>query len=615
MLAPHLSTADAQVTNPPIPRVEESWATESMDLLMRQHDISCAGLVIVQDGQVVVERAYGTVARDIRTTPDVQTSLFRVASVGKVFTALAALQCVDKGIISLQDDLRATLSDVLRGSVDAELTLYQLLTHTAGFDERIIGYASLPEDESMPLSEYLSKRMPPRTSRPEMFASYSNHGYALIGLLVERLTGTSYDKYAHDNIFTPLGMHETRYLLGPLSILTRESLVHEYWSNGDRAVYSLSRPYPAGSMATSVHDMGLFLTALTRSLGGEPVEGIPLTASRALTTAAFSGHPDIQGTTLGMGSTVIGDTRVYLKSGAAPAHTAMVAILPDYGLSFFLAGNRHELRFVEDFLRIFCERYAPSRGERMFDDSPRTLPQQIEGSYLLTRTSRDSVEKLLSLAATIHITSRGDTFEIESSLENFNNDWVQASPTSFSSSNGRQIGFLVDESGSVDHVVMTIGGDQFTFERIGPLQDAKLLLPLVGLAIVIPLLLSALQGIAWCIRRVRARASVIARRDNVRLSTLLASTEIVNLIVSVAIVVTLVNWKALIYGPTTSLVAAELLGIVSVTLAAVCLIQYSIALVRGRLSMAHATTQAIQCAAVIGFAIFLVEYNVLGAQW
>lgn len=158
-----------------------------------------AVFVVVQDGSVVVQKGYGLADLDAGTPVDSGTTLFQVASVSKLFTATAVMQLAEAGAMDLQADVNRYLSSFqVEEAFDRPVTLAHLLTHTAGFDERNLGYAARDASSVQPLAAYLTARMPPRTQPPGAVTSYSNHGFGLLGLVVEEVSGeslwTSYGK-------------------------------------------------------------------------------------------------------------------------------------------------------------------------------------------------------------------------------------------------------------------------------------------------------------------------------------------------------------------------------------------------------------------------------------
>jgi CubicO group peptidase (beta-lactamase class C family) len=130
-------------------------------------------------------RAYGTGSVESASPVDAARPLFRIGSVTKPLTAAAVLRLVDEGRLDLHRDIRAYLPGL---SLPAAVTAHQLLTHTAGFDEKFAGGFTLSPEHVQPLAVYLP-RFAHQAVPPGLFYSYGSTNYAVAGWLLERLNG------------------------------------------------------------------------------------------------------------------------------------------------------------------------------------------------------------------------------------------------------------------------------------------------------------------------------------------------------------------------------------------------------------------------------------------
>lgn len=167
--------------------------------LMEQHHVAGTAVIVVYNGRIMFLRGYGKARLDSDANVDPSRTVFRVGSVTKVFTAAAAVQIAETGKLDLHRDVREYLPDIpLRYGT----TTHQLLTHTAGLDERFAGaYTDSPRYLEH-LSDHLRRRMPEQVFRPGAASSYSNYNYALAGLVVERLSELTYEEYIADRILS-----------------------------------------------------------------------------------------------------------------------------------------------------------------------------------------------------------------------------------------------------------------------------------------------------------------------------------------------------------------------------------------------------------------------------
>jgi CubicO group peptidase (beta-lactamase class C family) len=181
----------------------------AVDALMRDYDgeVPGASVLVIRDGRAVVRRAYGLANVEAKT-PATPATNYRLASVTKQFTAAAILALVEEGTLSLGDRARRWLPS-LPPAVDA-VTIEQLLTHTSG----IIDYEDvIPEGTAEQLLDGDVLRLLESQDRtyfaPGSKYQYSNSGYALLALIVERASGRSFATFLRERIFLPLGMTGT----------------------------------------------------------------------------------------------------------------------------------------------------------------------------------------------------------------------------------------------------------------------------------------------------------------------------------------------------------------------------------------------------------------------
>lgn len=198
----------------PQPREVTRIITPFMDRLARADTFSGV-ILIAHQGRPFLRRAYGraSVAYD---APITFNTRFSTASIGKSFTAVAIGQLVDQGRLSLDDLVGRHLPDYPDTAVRERITIRQLLTHTSG-----LGSAS--EFTNSPL--WPAQRMRIRTiagylplitghplvSEPGAHYEYSNAGYVILGLIIEKLTGRSYYDVIQERVFAPAGMTRSFY--------------------------------------------------------------------------------------------------------------------------------------------------------------------------------------------------------------------------------------------------------------------------------------------------------------------------------------------------------------------------------------------------------------------
>lgn len=170
------------------------------------------GVVLVaRNGRVIYRKAFGMANMELGV-PMREEMIFNIASQTKQFTAVAVLQLVERGKLSLQDEVTKFLPDYPDGG--QKITVENLLTHTAGIPP------SAPEAMARLQGERrfitLNEIIATFKSRPLGFApgtkwDYSNNGYMLLGAIIEKVSGITYPDYLEKNLFGPAGMTATHF--------------------------------------------------------------------------------------------------------------------------------------------------------------------------------------------------------------------------------------------------------------------------------------------------------------------------------------------------------------------------------------------------------------------
>ena len=169
-----------------------------------------AAVLVMKGDRVVFEKGYGLADMATGTRIDANTS-FNIASVSKQFTAVAVLQLVEKGLVSLDDSL-AKFFPEYSSDIWKRVRVKHLLSHSSGIPDARSGYTReqrIQGDENLAL-EYLDN-LDTLRFEPGTAYEYINPTYVLLGRLVERVSGEEFTAYVRDHIFLPAGMERTSY--------------------------------------------------------------------------------------------------------------------------------------------------------------------------------------------------------------------------------------------------------------------------------------------------------------------------------------------------------------------------------------------------------------------
>lgn len=237
---------------------------ESVDALMRDYsgDVPGASVLVIENGGPAVSRAYGYADLEAQVPASPQTN-YRLASVSKQFTAASILLLAENGKLKLDDPVRKWLHS-LPASAEA-ITLKHLLTHTSG----LIDYEDvMASDATEQVHDADVLRLLVAQDRtyfaPGSDYRYSNSGYALLALIVEKASGQRYAAFLHDRIFAPLGMTDTvAYEEGISTMANRAygySLIEGQWQRTDQS--STSAVLGDGGIYSSIEDLAKWDAAL-----------------------------------------------------------------------------------------------------------------------------------------------------------------------------------------------------------------------------------------------------------------------------------------------------------------------------------------------------------------
>ena len=235
---------------------------------MAAQGLASVSIGIRRAGMRDVTRSYGfaDLENEVPATPH---SVYRIGSLTKQFTAAAVLRLVERGALRLEDTLATLLSDC--PSHVCQVTVQQLLTHTTG----IRNYTEIPEfgeksrlDLTQAQLGGLIAQQPLEFAPGERY-QYSNSGYFLLGVIIERLSAKPYHEFMQDEIFTPLGLTETYYLDNYRIIKRRVhgyDIFQGYMINA--GYVSMTSPFAAGALGSTVVDLLAWESAL---LGGRVI--------------------------------------------------------------------------------------------------------------------------------------------------------------------------------------------------------------------------------------------------------------------------------------------------------------------------------------------------------
>jgi len=300
---------------------------------------------VVQDGEVILAKGYGYSDYGRGIPVDPERSGFAVGSISKTFIATAIGQLVDSGLIaSLDDPANLYLERApLPGERGARVTIRHLLTHRAGFEDVWFGN-SLPPGRMVPVplsAAEIRRFMPELVLEPGGPSVYSNWGFAMLGFLIEDVTGERLDAYLREHIWSPLGMHNTSLMYDERPANLAINYAFEQDGRPVASAFNSYLPHPwlaaPGMVVSTAGDMARFMNAhlfqgkdggipllseeMYRELHTERVRNAPIGAgfAAAFFTSRLNGAPTIE------------------HGGGTLAASSMMTMIPARRFGFFVS--------------------------------------------------------------------------------------------------------------------------------------------------------------------------------------------------------------------------------------------------------------------------------------
>ncbi len=245
---------------------EAKRQTEKIDSFVREKmkskNIPGLSLAVVREGKIVLAKGYGMANLEL-STPANEKTCFLLYSITKSFTAMATMMLVEEGKISLEDPISKYLKDL--PAIWNRVTIRQLLNHTSG----IKNWGELPFKPGDTTRDYTQAEIIkmvaafPLDFPPGERWAYNETGYSLLGMLIEKVSGKTYEQFLRERIFAPLGMRDTR-LDNSAEIIPNRADGYTWHNNGFR---NAERPNPTlsfsiGGLISTVLDLAKWDAAL-----------------------------------------------------------------------------------------------------------------------------------------------------------------------------------------------------------------------------------------------------------------------------------------------------------------------------------------------------------------
>jgi len=288
--------------------------------------------LVAKDGKILYRKAFGkaNLELDVAMTTD---NVFEVGSITKQFTSVSILMLLEEGKLSLEDEITKFISDYPTNG--KKITLHHLLTHTSG----IKSYTSMQRfgkamtiDES-PLNFINFFKNEPMDFDPGEKYLYNNSAYFILGYIIEKVSGISYPKFIQERIFDKIDMKSSYYGSSTKLIKNRASGYEKTDEFVNAPYISLTLPYAAGSIMSTVDDMLKWQTAINTNVFVKKA-----TINKAFTNYTLNnGHKINYG--YGWSIDEINEVPTIEHGGAIPGFLSMGVFVPSENVYVILFSN------------------------------------------------------------------------------------------------------------------------------------------------------------------------------------------------------------------------------------------------------------------------------------
>lgn len=320
-----------------MPATDDAASTE-LDALVKKlekENIFSGNVLVARNGKILFHKAYGLASKEY-SIPNNLSTKFIIGSVNKMFTATGILQLIEQNKISLEDPVSKVLSGVLADSVARKIKIKHLLTHTSGLDDFL--FTAEMSQKSKENFRTIADYMPGLADDTLLFEPgtqwhYSNTGFLILGIILEKISGLSYEEYINKYVYQPAGMASTFF---PELDHVNQGLADTYEKDylTGKPVFYNTRYYqvikgtPAGGGFSTCTDLLNFMQALA---AGKLLK--PETVQQMQTA-----KPDMNSPDYGFGTQIF-DANSYGHTGGGPGTSAWVKFDKQSGLTFIVLGN------------------------------------------------------------------------------------------------------------------------------------------------------------------------------------------------------------------------------------------------------------------------------------
>lgn len=426
--------------------------------MAKTHFAGATVSVVVGD-EIAFSKGYGHADVENDVDVDAATTMFRIGSVSKLFIWTAVMQLVEDGKIDLDEDVNTYLADsgvAVPATFGQPITMNHLISHTAGFEDYVTGLMGDSHLALKPIDAVMKSEMPRRVRPPGDLASYSNHGCLLAAVVIEQVSGISWETFVAERILAPLEMENTLLEQPPKDQMPKNlSVGYTYNAEANEFEsedFEYILPAPAGCIDASADDMARFMIAHMNSGKFKEASLLkPETVAQMHSRSHW--HDDrIDAMCHGFWERHQNGVRILEHGGDTNLFHSQLAILPEQKVGLFVSYNTgHATQTREELLGAFLDRYFPVERDKL--DPPKDFGNRagrFAGSYKMLRYDHSTFAKLMMIFQVVPV-----AIDDDDRLSIAGKSFVEVEPLKFKEEHGqRTVVFRENEAGKVTHLFL-----------------------------------------------------------------------------------------------------------------------------------------------------------------
>ena len=472
----------------------EAFFDGIVPLQLERSDIAGASVLVQQGDTVLLQKGYGYADWKKKQVVDPAKTIFRLASISKLFTWTSVMQLAEQGKLDIDADVNQYLDFTIKPAFGKPITLHELMTHQGGFEEEARDVIVVDPKLEPTLRTFMIRNQPVRLFAPGAGeTAYSNYGVGLAGYIVQRVSGVPFEQYVQEHIFAPLGMTGSTFSQPPQKGVTATPS-EGYRQTTEKAPvgFEMFNPAPAGALSSTAADMGRFARAL---LNGGTLDGHQILRAETLQrmwTPQFRADARMPAIDMGFYESWRNGVHWIGHQGDLIAFHSMFFMDPVSKTTIFVSYNSANggSKPRPELLDMFTDRYFPDStgvGKPTFLTGHGAELKQIEGTYLSTRRADsnrtsignvfDQIKLSVDKDGVLHVGDRKD-------LRGHPLKWKAIAKDLWQEVDGQQKLFAIrDGHGKIVRLAGDFAGAQL--ERVPWYENGVLVASLMGLSLLV----------------------------------------------------------------------------------------------------------------------------------